>query len=90
MLSDSLIVSNQRVRFRRFLKEIGSLSISKIGGGVDEFGKSKILKNYTEIFVSGLSICEPTIAKVIIIVQIYKNYTEITDETIRSERPLKQ
>jgi hypothetical protein len=35
-------------------------------------GKSKILKKYKEIFVSGLLIYEPTISKAIVIVQIYE------------------
>jgi hypothetical protein len=34
-------------------------------------GKSKILKISSELFVSGLSICEPTIPKATVIVQIY-------------------
>jgi hypothetical protein len=38
----------------------------------DASGKSKILKIYTEIFVAGLSICEPTIPKAVVIVQIYE------------------
>jgi hypothetical protein len=52
-------------------------------------GKSKILKSYTEIFISGLSICEPAIHKVFVIVQIYEKHMEIADKTIHSERPLK-
>jgi hypothetical protein len=34
--------------------------------------ESKNLKNDTEIFISGLSICEPTILKAIFIIQIYE------------------
>jgi hypothetical protein len=40
---------------------------------VDEIeSRSKILKNYTEIFASWISICEPTSHKTIIIVHIYE------------------
>jgi hypothetical protein len=39
---------------------------------VSRFGKSKILKNYTEIFLSELSLYESTTPKVIVIVQIYE------------------
>jgi hypothetical protein len=53
--------------------EVANHHLSSAGhSNVDPFGKSKILKICTEIFVLGLSICEPTIPKTIIIVQIYK------------------
>jgi hypothetical protein len=53
-------------------------------------GKSKILKNYTAIFVSDLSTRESTIPKAIVIVKITKNCTEVADKTIRSEKQLKR
>jgi hypothetical protein len=58
--------------------------------GRKSWGKSKILKNYAEIFVSGLPIYDLIIPRAIVIVQIYENYTKIVDKTIRSERPLKR
>jgi hypothetical protein len=56
----SEINPNRKLRLQR--KPIGQAMI----------GKSKSLKNYTEIFVSRFSICESTIPKAIVIVQIYE------------------
>jgi hypothetical protein len=92
LIVDGLFVVSQIFLFNHDRRSISCFKISSSSQKVNSSlgGKSKILKNYTEILVSGLSIYEPTISNRSLSFKFTKKYRDIIDKLIRSERPLKQ